>query len=73
MGETVCFEKIKFQHEKKNVFDKSITIEGKICHMLDLGTAGFSLPAVVARERDKREPGNASTLRFPRVFQGFLI
>lgn len=25
----------------------SINIEGKICHMLDLGTAGFSLPAVV--------------------------
>lgn len=30
---------------KKNVFNKGITIEGKICHVLGQGTAGFSLHA----------------------------
>lgn len=63
--------------KKKNVFNTSITIEGKICHMLDLGTAGFSLPAVVTRmspenhTRENQEMYLHSGIS--QVFSGFLV
>lgn len=47
-GRTCLFLKDPIPTLKKEVFNESITIEGKICHSLDQAAAGFSLQAVVS-------------------------